>query len=138
MGKPPLSIELSQAILITKILLFNISHFIFTQIFLFYGARILFINIASTKPSSAPSPAAKTIRGGVGGGAESSGGSGWSRRAADTALAEAAHADKMMRLAAAAGSAYRSACQTPPAAQLGRCRMRGSFRGKHSFSTTYR
>uniref|UniRef100_A0A0R3X114 Neur_chan_memb domain-containing protein n=1 Tax=Hydatigena taeniaeformis TaxID=6205 RepID=A0A0R3X114_HYDTA len=63
--------------------------------------------------------------GGGGGGGGSSGAGGWSRRAADAVLAEAAHADKMMR--SAAGAAYRSACQTPPA-QMGRCHTRDYFR----------
>lgn len=104
------------------------------QVFIEYGARLFFINSPSSHTAKANPTSAKTNSAGGGGGGGgaiggagyNSGGGGWSRRAADAALAEAAHADKMMR--SAAGSAYRSTCQTPPA-QMGRCHMRDVFRG---------
>ncbi|VDD80761.1 unnamed protein product [Mesocestoides corti] len=90
------------------------------KVFIQYGARLFFINSPSTQAASSNSTSSKAKNsGGVG-----SGGSSRSRRVADAALAEAAHADKMMRSAAIA---YRSACQTPPS-QTGRIHMRDTFR----------
>ncbi|EUB63615.1 Neuronal acetylcholine receptor subunit alpha-2 [Echinococcus granulosus] len=96
-------------------------------VFIEYGARLFFINSPSSRAAKANSASAKTNCIGAGGvGGNSGGGSGWSRRAADSALAEAAHADKVMR--SAAGATYRSTFQTLPA-QMGRCHTRNSFRG---------
>ncbi|VDK33128.1 unnamed protein product [Taenia asiatica] len=102
------------------------------KVFIEYGARLFFINSPSSHAAKANPASAKTNStggggGGAGGGAGcNSGGSGWSRRTTDAALAEAAHADKMMR--SAAGAAHRSTCQTPPA-PMGRCHIRDVFRG---------
>ncbi|KAM3182596.1 hypothetical protein ACTXT7_012008 [Hymenolepis weldensis] len=95
-------------------------------LFLVFGARIFFINSGTAKSTSAsPSNATAVKSNNTGGGG--SGGS--SRRAAEVSLAEAAHTDKLMRSSAAADrSAYRSTCQSPPGAPMGRYHIRDSFR----------